>query len=179
MKAPYRAIADIPPATPDGQYRTDVPWASLAEYIRRRVEDDELELDPDFQRGHVWTEGQREAYVEHALAGGTGSHTVRLNHPGWGSGAREPFVLVDGRQRLEAVLRFLGGEVRAFGRRLPEYADGLAPWAPVMQFRVNTLRERAAVPRWYLEMNTGATPHAPEEIERVRALLAAEERRRG
>ena len=37
-------------------------------------------------------------------------------------------------------------------------------------FNVNNLKTRADVLRWYLEMNTGGTPHSKEEIKRVEEL---------
>ena len=36
---------------------------------------------------------------------------------------------------------------------------------------VNNLQTHADVVRWYLEMNTGGTPHTDDEITRVRKLL--------
>ena len=38
-------------------------WASSPLY-------DGLDLDPPFQRGHVWTDDQRSAYMEYILSGG-------------------------------------------------------------------------------------------------------------
>ena len=41
-------------------------------------------------------------------------------------------------------------------------------------FHVNDLKTRAEVLKWYLEMNTGGTPHTSDEISKVRDMLAAE-----
>src|SRR4029078_12236381 len=87
------------------------------------------------------------------------------------------FVILDGLQRLTAVRRFLRGEVPAFGRCIDEWRD--RPDRMVQRFRWNVceLRTRADVLRFYLAFNAGGTPHAAEEIARVRSLLDAEERR--
>ena len=39
---------------------------------------------------------------------------------------------------------------------------------------VNDLPSRGAVLRWYIELNSGGTPHSDAEIGRVRALLEQE-----
>ena len=41
-----------------------------------------------------------------------------------------------------------------------------------IKFNVNNLQTREELLTWYLEMNTGGTPHSDEEIERVKGLLA-------
>src|ERR1700749_4121131 len=64
-------INDIP-QFPKSGYQVDVPWRDLPETVRRHVERDGLDLEPDFQRGHVWTEEQRIRYVEYVLRGGEG-----------------------------------------------------------------------------------------------------------
>lgn len=43
-----------------------------------------------------------------------------------------------------------------------------------LRFVVNELATRAEVLQWYIELNTGGTPHADAEIARVRSLLEAE-----
>ena len=114
----FRRLKDIPLRTQDPFYRTHVSWDSLTYHMKRYYEYG-LNLDPDFQRGHVWTEEQRERYLEYELSRGVGSNVIRLNHPGWMNDWVGDFVIVDGKQRLEAVFRFLRNETRAYGK-LPE-----------------------------------------------------------
>ena len=46
-----------------------------------------LQLNPEFQRGHVWTEEQQIAWVEYYLRGGKSGNTIYLNnHSGIASG---------------------------------------------------------------------------------------------
>ena len=47
---------DIPQFISDGSYQIDVSWEYLMELIDKWTEQDDLQLNPDFQRGHVWTE---------------------------------------------------------------------------------------------------------------------------
>ena len=142
-----------------------------------------LELEPDFQRGHVWTTGQREKFVEYRLRGGRYGREIWFNHIGWGQRIAGPpqhtIQIVDGLQRLTSMRMFMGDEIKAFGQKWSQ-------WHPDDQrmikmdtdtgliFHVNNLPTRAHVLRWYLDLNDGGTPHSPEEIARVKALLEEE-----
>ena len=53
---------DIPQFTSDGCYQVNYPIISLVRYIEEEVETMGLQLNPEFQRGHVWTEEQQIAY---------------------------------------------------------------------------------------------------------------------
>src|SRR3546814_3429683 len=89
-------------------------------------------LDPDFQRGHVWTPPNQTRYLEHLLRGGTSSRTLIWNCPGYDQSistsadadAPKEMVIVYGKQRLTAILGFLHGNVAVFGR-LEEHTSEL------------------------------------------------------
>jgi hypothetical protein len=86
-------------------------------------------------------------------------------------------VLVDGKQRIEAVRAFMRDEISAFGSLCSAFADKLPPLCgPDFVFQVARLEHRSDILKWYLDFNAGGTPHSPEEINRVRDLLKAEER---
>ena len=147
--------------------------------IVRRIqgwkEEYNLDLDPPFQRGHVWTEEQQVAYVEFMVSGGMGSNEIYFNDPNFhGSDDEKPEdtrVIVDGKQRLTAALRYLQGEIPAFGRYADEYEG-----SPQCEFilRVNNLKTDAEVYQWYLELNTTGTPHTEEELDKVQKMLEEE-----
>ena len=44
-----------------------------------------LDLNPDFQRGHVWDEAKQIAFVEFCLCGGQSSRDILFNQAGWGA----------------------------------------------------------------------------------------------
>jgi len=89
------------------------------------------------------------------------------------------FTVVDGLQRITALLRFVRGELPVFGYKLGEYEDRLrmARSGDNLRFNVNCLKNKADVLQWYIDMNTGGVVHTDEEIEKVRVLLEEENRK--
>jgi len=177
MDAPYRNFSDIPRLIGRGAYSVHVGLKFLEKHLEEWSRyPGGLDLDPDFQRGHVWTERQQVAYVEYALRGGleSSSGVLLFNCADWDSTSREPIQLVDGKQRLTALLRFLRNEIPAFGRGYGEYEGSISVTGARVEVHVNQLRTREEVLRWYLELNSGGIAHSDEEIERVRALLEEE-----
>lgn len=163
------------PQFPRAGYSVHVGWDYLEEHIdRARGDAGPLVMCPDYQRGHVWTEAQQIAFVEYGLMGGESSMTITTNCPGWGRDYRGPYELVDGLQRVTAVLRFLRNEVPAFGSLRSEFEDRMSLVSTRFEWRVLSLPTRAEVLRLYLLMNSGGVVHSPEEIARVRALLDKE-----
>ena len=140
-----------------------------------RMDDHSPDLDPDFQRGHVWTRDQQIAFVEFCLRGGTSGRNLYFNSPRFIS-QREGLVMVDGKQRLTAVLSWMRGDFPVFGDTWREDLGPLPFSDHNTSFRVhvNNLKTRAEILRWYLEMNEGGTPHTAQELERVRHLARME-----
>jgi len=166
---------DIPQFTQQSPYGVHLAWRSLEDNLKRYCEESPgLDLDPDFQRGHVWTREQQIAYVEFGFRGGQSGKHILTNCPGWMGSWKGPHVLVDGKQRITAVLAFLHDEIPAFGVKYSEFEDKLSPFDPHFIFCVNTLETRAEVLRWYCELNDGGVVHSPEEIARVRGMLQDE-----
>ena len=169
---------DIPPFTRSPNYRVDVPWSSVEDQLKSYERDacvfrQTFEIDPDFQRGHVWDRTKQIRYVEYVLRKGVGARDIFFNSPGWMqqevAGGR--FVLVDGKQRLEAVRSFLRGEFPACGGFYSDFTDRL-PHEASFVFRINDLPDDAAVLRWYLDLNSGGVAHSQEELDRVATMLA-------
>lgn len=167
---------DIPSLVCSPHYRSDIPLDHLPENTTRYLKMG-LDLNPDFQRGHVWTEALQYRYVEFLFRGGKGPD-IQLNHPGWMKSYKGHFVIVDGKQRMTACLKFAEGKLRIF-RGLAGKTEG---WAiqeienAVLRrvsvgLAVNNLESREEVLQWYLELNEGAVAHTPEELARVKELL--------
>jgi hypothetical protein len=169
---------DIPQLTNSGHYQVNASWGYLEQMLAGYMEPGcgaILDLEPDFQRGHVWTPEQQTAYVEFCLRGGSSGREILFNCVGWESDYRGPFVIVDGKQRLHAVRQFLANKVPVFGGHLyQEFTDSLRMCHSDFIFRINNLKTRKAVLTWYLELNGGGTPHTKDELDRVKELLQKE-----
>ena len=172
-------FSDIPQFTRSGNYRVDVPWR----YLEKQLDDfngtqcgvNNLNLDPDYQRAHVWAEDKQIKYVEFILKGGKSSRDILFNCPGWMNFHNNQTIeLVDGKQRLESVRRFMCGQLRVFGLLITEFEDNPHFMDHGFIFVVNDLPTRAAVLQWYLELNDGGVVHTQEELNRVRELLTYE-----
>ncbi len=169
---PHMGFDDIP-QFPHSQYEIDVSWCDLERHIANWERSYALNLDPDFQRGHVWTKAQQTAYVEYQLQGGEIGKSIIFNHPSWNRAALRESALqiVDGKQRLEAVRAFLRGDVTAFGRSIKQFNGQLHVFGPGFRWKVVALHTREQLLRLYLNINAGGTPHTPSELQRVRWML--------
>lgn len=175
-----KLFSHVPPFTRTANYHVNVSWLHLKKWLSESS-GEQLDQDPDFQRGHVWTRVQQIRYVEFVLRGGNSGRDIQCNCPGWNSvkGIQGPYVLVDGKQRLTAVLAFLDNEFqvfeeRAYGGFYRDFADKPDMLTANFIWHVNDLETRAEVLQWYLDLNTGGTVHGDTEIDRVRGLLDAE-----
>jgi len=166
---------EIPQFISDGSYQVDVQMEYLIELIDRWVREGGLQLCPDFQRGHVWTENQQIKFLEFIFQGGKTGRVLYFNDPHWhgahnGEGYSD-FVCVDGLQRITAIQRFLKDEIRVFGLLYSEFEGKTDLIRHSMVVNVNDLKTKKEVLQWYIQMNAGGTPHTPDEIQRVQDLM--------
>jgi hypothetical protein len=153
-------------------YHADVAWDYMFEGWLPDMRETGLDMDPDFQRGHVWTEDKQVAYCEYVLRGGMGAKELFFNHPNWRASYDGEAVLVDGKQRLEAVRRFMFDEIKVFGHFKKEYSDRIDILRGRFSVNINNLQTTAEVYQWYLDLNDGGVVHTKEELDKVRALMA-------
>ena len=169
------SIKDIPQLIGDGRYVVDVMLGDLPHIIEEYEKEYDLDLNPDFQRGHVWTAEQQSAYIEFVLRGGKSGLDFYFNHPHWMGSFEGQMVCVDGLQRITAIRRFFNDEVPVFGGYVASQIDGVRRSMKYnVHVHVNSLPTRKEVLQWYIEFNAGGTPHTKEEIDRVRALMDEE-----
>ncbi len=168
---------DLPKLTSVGYYTVNAEWDFfIKDWIPRQMEKENLsllDLDPDFQRAHVWTEEQQISYIEFILKGGWIGKDIYFNHPGWMGSFMGDFVIVDGKQRIEAVRRFIYNEIKAFDTLYKDF-EGRLPENNHFVIHINNLKTRKEVLQWYLEFNTGGIVHTEEELDKVRNLLTRE-----
>lgn len=167
--------SEIPSYTQTANYNVDVSLEYLMVDVARYVNYG-CNLNPDFQRPIVWSSEQQSRYVEHVLKGGKSGTEIMFNCPNWmGTKELHDFVLVDGKQRLEAFRRFFANEIQAFGQYFKEF-EGRMNMSTSLRFYVNNLKTRREVLQWYLDFNAGGTVHSEAEIARVKALLDSDKK---
>ena len=173
----YTNFQDIPSFTPWSSYVIDMWWEWMEKWLEDHDKDMGIELDPDFQRGHVWSREQQIAYVEHCLRGGRSTSMLHWNCHDWNEcTGKYPITLVDGKQRLTAVRDFMNNEFPAFGTRYGEFNGRMRAVGGGASFRfhINDLATRTDMLKWYLELNAGGVVHTNEELDKVREMLEKE-----
>lgn len=162
---------------PHCPYHVNMNFDYLLEWIDKRVDEDKLELNPDFQRGHVWNEEQQIKFIEFILMDGNSGREIYFNHPGWQDDYRGTMQLVDGLQRVTAIRKFMNDELPIFGGYTLSQIENLkmADHRMSMSIHVNSLQTRKEVLEWYIFMNSGIA-HTKEEIDRVKGLIEDEKR---
>jgi hypothetical protein len=166
------------------QYEVDHEWSRITTALQTYGEDyGMLDMNPDFQRGHVWTPDQQQHFIENVLRGviSTAGFLVQFNCPNWemaddGYQGDLPrgVQCIDGLQRITAVQDFLDGKVRPFGLGVDDLkSSSFSIKSGRFRFRLamHNFKMRAELLQHYLDLNAGGTPHGASEIDRVRGLL--------
>ena len=159
-----------------GTYEVDVMLPYLNDMLKGYEKHYTVTLNPDFQRGHVWTKEQQIKYIEFFLQGGKSARTIYFNCPAFGGVTgididTNELVCVDGLQRMLALLSFTNDSLKVFGHYYSEYEDKPRDSTMKIKFNINCLRTKKEVLKWYLQLNTGGTPHSESEINRVQQML--------
>lgn len=161
-----------------------VSWAleGIDHNLQRWEKSYGLDLNPDFQRGHVWDMETKVKFIEFILKGGQ-CQPIRFNSPAFGGATHEKrsdlpetMVIVDGKQRLTAIREFIDNKIAVFGGvYLKDFDEPRVLLLKTdISYSVNKLQTRKELLQWYLEMNEGQIAHTKEELDRVRGLLAKE-----
>ena len=164
---------------------TETMWAkSLLYRTSEEAGDLRLNLTPDYQRGRVWTDQQASRFIGFLAEGGEAPTVIVQRWPSSRHGDQPLDEVVDGLQRLTAIIRFARGEIPletmdgevAYVHDLsPEDQRHLMGTAGLkITLQMVQLPTRAAVLALYLRLNRGGTPHSESEIRRVQELLNAE-----
>lgn len=174
----------------------EVSMSYLSKYLDDMNTIMPVELNPDFQRGHIWTQEQQIAYVENMFRGFNTDRNIYFNQYGYHEikennkhlidhekGVWGRFLCLDGLQRLTAVLAFTKNEFAIFDQQIlfqDILSDSRAKRKLLNQSMTNLrfnyfqFKTREEILTFYLALNSGGTPHTQEEIQRVQQLLVAE-----
>ena len=172
-------FSDIQQFTRNADYRVNMDIRRIPAWIEENEKENGLQLNPIFQRGHIWNENQQRSWLEFFLKGGKSGDHIYFNDPFWMNWNYNPekhevykdFVCVDGLQRITSVQRFINNEIKVFGSYYKEYEDPMSLNAKTLVLHVNDLKTEKEVLQWYIDMNSGGVSHSTEEIDRVRKMM--------
>lgn len=178
-----KEVSSISKFIRDSAYKVEYEWKYIPQKIEEWKSEDRLQIRPDFQRDIVWTEEQQISYIEFCLKGGRTASNLYFNYPGWMTTFQftnnyNDFVLVDGLQRLTAIIKFINNELEVFGGNLlRDYDVPKKLLNTTSTIHIHTLYSKAEVLKWYLELNSLGVRHTETEIARVQQMLDAELKR--
>lgn len=132
----------------------------------------EVDLNPTFQRGDVWTEYQQVQFVGFVLKGGHTSPIFldRQNESG-------KCVMVDEKQRITALIKFLSNELIVFKDETDDvgviYSDikSQIGYNIRIDLVLNTLSNEDDVIQWFIDLNEGGTYMSKEHLTKVKQML--------
>jgi hypothetical protein len=159
-----------------------IPSSQVDEDIRHFFKGErrrELNMDPDYQRGHVWSPDQQVAFVGYFLSGGPVPNIWIQRYDSVRTGGRlyvdKAMEVLDGKQRLTALQAWMDGKIpaRLVNGEVIWAADlSAVDWRFCRGIKINyvdlTRAEQLAL---YVNLNAGGTPHSPDEIARVEAMI--------
>lgn len=95
---------------------------SIAE-IYQKIKDEKLILDPDYQRRAIWGNDKKTAFIESLYMEIMIPPIYVVEIPGEDILDETKYEVVDGKQRLTAIMEFITGALRLNERNLEYYAD--------------------------------------------------------
>ena len=174
-------IANLIYAIPQSNYTVDVDFKDLRDHFDRYAKSyGSFEYCPDFQRGHVWTEEQKIKYVEAYIRGclGDTQKTIILNCPDFRDDVSEDcdlsgFCIVDGLQRVTAMLDFIDGKFKVFDFFTMSDFDRTRFSLVHQGFKISvfSFQKKSDLLKYYLAINSGGVVHSDDEINRVKGML--------
>lgn len=171
----HKRLLRVQRITPDLNYRVDYGLSAVPRFLEQY----NVDLDPDYQRGLVWTKLQKRRFVGFVIQNHSASPIFWFN---W-TNNNQASQVVDGKQRINAILGWLDGKYDALcpcGERFwysdrDEIADRGYEMSITLKMHLVSL-DRASLLRFYIGLNSGGVVHDPKEISRVKKLLEKEER---
>lgn len=163
-------LREIQSNVPVCNYRVDTSLGNL----NSSIEQFRVNLDPEYQRGYVWQEDQQSKFVGALIENPSSIPVFWFN---WVNN-HESSELVDGKQRINACLRWLNNEIEAkcpcgvnvWYKDLDEVSLRGLNISVLMKWNFVDLDEQEVM-KFYLRLNCGGTVHTDEELEKVRKMI--------
>lgn len=139
--------------------------------LLRRATMEELRDNPDYQRGYVWQDRDRELFLDAVFRGRELGLFVFVQFP-----VPDYFYeVLDGKQRLNCLKDFFQGRFRYQGRLWYEFSGHdrsivLSTMTQYVELDGGRMK-RSELLEVFLEVNAGGVPQTPAHLDHVRELL--------
>jgi hypothetical protein len=172
------------PKLPDSiisKVQENVPYCSYhvnisLDGVRSAIEHYQIDLDPEYQRGYVWTREQSQRFVGALIEYPQGIPPLWFNFVSKDYD-RSHAEVIDGKQRLTACLRWIDGEIEAIcpcgiSIRREDLNEVELRHAGFVFMSWNFVNlDSIEVMQFYLRLNCGGTVHESKDLERVRQAI--------
>lgn len=138
-----------------------------------------FQMNPDFQRGNVWSREKQISYVENLIRG-TAPTTIKFNCAWFNNTTAEvsgmhgyDMVCVDGLQRVTSIIAFMNDEFKIFNNTHSAETLRSTPFNVnryALTFEMYDIKDYGDLLQFYIDLNTGGVVHSDEEIARVKGL---------
>lgn len=166
-------LRDIQAQVPDCTYHVHTGVGNIFDSLDQFG----VNLDPVYQRGHVWTTEQERLFVGAML------ENPKAIPPFWFNWIHKDFhrsnsEIVDGKQRINALCKWLKGKIKAkcpcgievHYSELTEIDHRNLSIGVMMSWSFVELDQKEVM-KFYLRLNSGGTIHTPKELDKVRELI--------
>jgi hypothetical protein len=138
-----------------------------------------VEMDPDYQRGLVWTLKDKQELIESIFQDVDIGKFVFAHLP---FKSKSPtYEIIDGKQRLNALIEYYEGRFEWRGKLYRDLYPGDQSHIdtyPISYAELSERSTRAEILDCFIRLNTSGKPQDPKHLEAVKALLAAERSRK-
>ncbi|WP_368880404.1 DUF262 domain-containing protein [Proteus mirabilis] len=139
-----------------------------------------VDMNPDYQRGHVWTLEQKIHYIENMLRFKL-KPEIKINFPNYHDDDVKPLngldknviTCIDGLQRYTALTEFVNREFKIFDGNLAVEDLLCSPYSfksLCCNIQIYSLMDKNELLQFYIDLNSGGTYHTPDEIDRVKKM---------
>ena len=166
----YANLRAIPRLGEFGDNRTNQSLDGIVSWAARQTLYPGLDADPPWQRGYVWSRGQQQQYLAYVAA--HGESTITVNEQFTRYGEDSPAQIIDGKQRLNAMIAFIRNEIPLpDGSYFRDFEDSPAHDANGIRTQMLSLKTERAQLEWYINMNSyPAAVQSPESIVQMRRI---------
>jgi hypothetical protein len=148
--------------------------------IRQYLNKYGLDLDPDYQRGHVWDIDQKVNLIDSIFKNIDIGKFAVIKRP-WGPDGNRPltrklYEVLDGKQRITTIVDYYLGRFQYKGKYYNElgYRDQRHFTYFSVSYAESDYLTQEQKYRYFLKLNTTGTPVDPAHMDRVAGLLAEE-----